>query len=313
MDPKDRKSETGQAGSPEQELDAADLAMIQAAWSDLESVEPPELLDQAVLNAARRELAVRRGKSLRWIGAFATASVVVLALTIVVQQNREPQKTGRSNGAKLDAVAPLKAPAEAQSVLQKAQEESVSDAFNEQQPERSLPESRAVESGTDHSRTMKQSAAVKRELRDGTEMANKPAAAAAVPAFEAAPVAEGKELSVDADLRVDDAPADTESMEHFRDEAAKLKTEPRQSAVQTKEAAETEQIIGERVQVLGAATAAAPATEKDGAASMLPDPDEWIQRMLLLRRSELYEQLEEELAAFKLAYPDHPLPAELKD
>jgi hypothetical protein len=46
---------------------------------------------------------------------------------------------------------------------------------------------------------------------------------------------------------------------------------------------------------------------------MLPDPDEWIQRMLLLRRSELYEQLEEELAAFKLAYPDHPLPEELKD
>ena len=46
---------------------------------------------------------------------------------------------------------------------------------------------------------------------------------------------------------------------------------------------------------------------------MLPDPDEWIQRMLLLRQSELYEQLEEELAEFNLAYPDHPLPPELED
>jgi len=43
------------------------------------------------------------------------------------------------------------------------------------------------------------------------------------------------------------------------------------------------------------------------------EADEWIQRMLLLRQSELYEQLEEELAEFKAAYPDHPLPAELED
>jgi hypothetical protein len=274
MDPKDKKSDISQAGGPEQDLDAADLAMIQSAWSGLEELEPPELIDQAVLNAARRELDARRRKPLRWIGAFATASVMVLALTIVLQQDHEPLKAPRSNGAKLDAVAPLKVQAEARSELQEPQEDSVSGAFND-----TLPESRAMESGRDQGQLMKQSAAAKRELSAGPEKANQPVAATAEAEFEAVPVTEGKELS----------------------------------AVQPKKTAEAEQAMGERVQGLGTATAAAPATEQDEAASTLPNPDEWIQRMLLLMQSELYEQLEEELAEFKLAYPDHPLPPELED
>jgi hypothetical protein len=274
MDPKDRKSEASQAGGPERDLDATELAMIQASWSELESPEPPELIDQTVLNTARRELANRRRKPLRWIGAFATASVVVLALTIVVQQDHEPLKAPRSNGAKLDAAAPLKVQDEARSELQEPQEESVSGAFND-----TLPESRAMESGRDQGQLMKQSAAAKRELSAGPEKANQPVAATAEAEFEAVPVTEGKELS----------------------------------AVQPKKTAEAEQAMGERVQGLGTANAAAPATEQDEAASTLPNPDEWIQRMLLLMQSELYEQLEEELAEFKLAYPDHPLPPELED
>jgi hypothetical protein len=160
---------------------------------------------------------------------------------------------------------------------------------------------------------MKQSAAAKRELSAGAEMANQPVDATAETELEALPVTEAKELSADGDLRGDDTPADTESMERFRDEAVKLKTEPRQSAVQPEKANEAEQTMGERAQALGTAAAAPPAAEQDEAASMLPDADEWIQRMLLLRQSELYEQLEEELAEFKAAYPDHPLPAELED
>ncbi len=54
-------------------------------WS---KCEPPDLLDQAVLNAARRQLErSRRRRSMGWLGAFATAAVVVLALTIVVRQD----------------------------------------------------------------------------------------------------------------------------------------------------------------------------------------------------------------------------------
>jgi len=267
MDPKDRKSDISQASGPEKDLDAADLAMIQSAWSGLEEPEPPELIDQAVLNAARRELAARRRKPLRWIGAFATASVMVLAVTIVLQQDHEPLKTPSSNGAKLDAVAPRKVQAEARSELQDPQEESVSGAVSD-----TLPESRAMESGRDQGQLMKQSEAAKRELTVGSEMANEPAVETPESEFQFAPPAEGKERSADA-----------------------------------------EKALGERVQTLGAATAASPVTEHDDASSVLPDPDEWIQRMLLLKQSELYEQLVEELAEFKAAYPNHPLPPELED
>ncbi len=308
MDPKDRKSDLSQTGGPEQDLDAADLAMIQGAWSGLEGLEPPQLIDQAVLNAARRELAARRRKPLRWIGAFATASVMVLALTIVLQQDHEPMKAPSSNGAKLDAVAPLKVQAEARSERQEPPEESVSGTFGD-----TLPESRAMESGTDQGQLMKQSVAAKRELGAGPEMAIEPAVETLESEFEMAPAAEGKERSADADFRNDATPVDSESMERFRDEAVKLRAQPRQSEVLPKKTADAEKAMGERVQTLGAATAASPVAEQDEASSMLPDPDEWIQRMLLLRQSELYEQLEQELAEFKAAYPNHPLPPELRD
>jgi len=299
MDPKDRKSEAGEERTREQELEVADLATIQGAYSRLEATEPPALLDQVVLNTARRELASGRRKSLRWIGAFATASVLVLALTIVVQQDPAPMKTGRTNGAKLDAVAPSK-----------VQEESAAGATADTLSESILPESRAVESGMEQRQMMKQSAAAKRELDGDSQMANEPAAASLVPEFEAAPVVEGKEVSADTDFRVDDAPAKPESVEYFRDETVKLEAEPRRSAQPPEEAADAERAAGERMRELGSVTT--PATEQDKAKSVLPDPDEWIEQMLLLRQSELYEQLEEELAAFKLAYPDHPLPAELE-
>ena len=39
----------------------------------------------------------------------------------------------------------------------------------------------------------------------------------------------------------------------------------------------------------------------------------WIERILMLHEAQLYEQLETELAAFRQAYPDYPLPPPLQD
>lgn len=71
-----------------------DLEAIRTALSGGDDPQPPDLLNQAVLNAARRELAGRNKRWLRrfpvrWMGAFATASVVVLALGLIVQQEQE--------------------------------------------------------------------------------------------------------------------------------------------------------------------------------------------------------------------------------
>jgi ferric-dicitrate binding protein FerR (iron transport regulator) len=65
-----------------------DLEAARSAWSRLEQIEPPDLLDQAVLNAARRAAArPSRRRSTRWLGALASAAVVVLALTLVIRQD----------------------------------------------------------------------------------------------------------------------------------------------------------------------------------------------------------------------------------
>ena len=49
MDPKDRKPEMNPGGAWEQDLES-----VRSALPGLESAEPPDLLDQAVLNTARR-------------------------------------------------------------------------------------------------------------------------------------------------------------------------------------------------------------------------------------------------------------------
>jgi hypothetical protein len=91
-----------------------DLEEIRAVLSNEDRPEPPDLLNQAVLNAARRELAGRdkhwlRRLPVRWMGAFATASVVILALGLIVQQEQEsPGLTGaEADRAKLEIKAPL--------------------------------------------------------------------------------------------------------------------------------------------------------------------------------------------------------------
>jgi len=73
MDPKDHKPELNAGNNWEQDLES-----VRSALSGLESVEPPDLLDQAILNTARRELTASRPRPMRWVGAFATAAVVIL-------------------------------------------------------------------------------------------------------------------------------------------------------------------------------------------------------------------------------------------
>ena len=67
-----------------------DLEAIAAAWRRLPADEPPELVDQAVLNRARRDLDTARPRRLRWIGHFATAGVAVIALSVWLLQDPAP-------------------------------------------------------------------------------------------------------------------------------------------------------------------------------------------------------------------------------
>lgn len=92
--------------NPQSELER-DLETIRDSWPALDSTEPPDLLDRAVLNSARRSLGDLRRKRWRWVGAFATSTVVVLTLTIVMEQKHQGSIPG--NGIRLDATAAGKA------------------------------------------------------------------------------------------------------------------------------------------------------------------------------------------------------------
>lgn len=60
------------------------------AYSELEQDTPPDLLDQAILNSASREVEKKTGwMQFGWLHGLTTAAVVVLAFSIVLQQ-REP-------------------------------------------------------------------------------------------------------------------------------------------------------------------------------------------------------------------------------
>jgi len=168
-----------------------DLAAVESAWRQVSAEAPPDLVDQAVRNRARLELERGRPRRLRWIGHFATAGVVVLAVSIWLLQDWETPP----------------APAEGELRLERAAEETA-------------PARQAAEP-----------APMKREMR-----------------AKSAPVAA-------------QPPAATALLEEAADEAR--------------------------------------------------DPETWIAELLALKAAGRTAELEAGLAAFRAAWPDHPLPPEL--
>ncbi len=67
-----------------------DLTRIDDAYKRLEQQEPPELLDSAVLNSAHRAVEKKTGwMQIGWLHGLTTAAVIVVAISVVLQQ-REP-------------------------------------------------------------------------------------------------------------------------------------------------------------------------------------------------------------------------------
>lgn len=105
---------------PERDID---LDALRAAWPRLARPEPPAMLDQRVLNAARRAIAPKP-RRWHWIGAFATAGVVVLTVSVALLQDWQPAAPApvveglelRRDYAPSAADAPMQSAAEAESM-----------------------------------------------------------------------------------------------------------------------------------------------------------------------------------------------------
>ncbi len=234
-DPKDQKPGAGF----EQDLEA-----LRSAWSSMDQAEPPDLLDQAILNSAARALESQplpwwKKRPLHWAGAAATAMVLVLTITLVVRQ---------------DPMAP-------------------SPAMLEQGPMSPSP-------------SMLEQDGLKQD-RDDSALSNK------------------NEVSADA-------------VEFRRERMA-------EDMARSQEIAEPAAKMAKRVAAPAppqANLAAAPALEEEVAdrpaelsimADSITTPDEWVTQLLELKAAGKEQELKEQLAAFRAAYPDYALPPELQD
>ena len=192
-----------------------DLEAVGKTWRRLSKDEPPALLDQAVLNRARRDLETAGPRRLRWLGHFATAGVAVIALSVWLLQDRSPVAPGG------DATLRVAPPAE--------------------------------------------------------ESASKPAAAPEPQSRRLAPsvLSEQAPMAPSNEARAKGAPAEA------------LRSEPAKAAP-----------------VARARSAADEATQ-------VRAPEAWIEDLLALQAAGQVEELRTELEAFRVAYPDYPLPPAL--
>lgn len=78
--------------STDHELEQA-LNHIRAKYRQLGNEEPPELLDQAVMNLAQREAEAQhasRRRRMQWIGALSSMALLVVTLNLVIDQQTGP-------------------------------------------------------------------------------------------------------------------------------------------------------------------------------------------------------------------------------
>ena len=239
--------------TPETDFDK-DLETVRSAWAGLESAEPPELLDQAVLNRARRDLESRPGRwPLRWLGGFATAAVIVLTLSIVIQQDPQaPVPTvDETDGIKLD-----------QSISKEAMKEVDRDTAR-----------RSVTAEDQAGQSLAGSEQPFEKRLQQAEPAPPPASAAAV----------------------------------MQDSASMHRQKVRSEEIPTNAA----EVTAAAPAIAEIAADAETAAEDESAE--LAEAEAWIERLMLLWETQQDEKLVSELAAFREAFPDYPLPPELED
>jgi hypothetical protein len=294
-----------------------DLATIRSALSGMESVEPPDLLDQAVLNKARRELAASKRKPIRWVGAFATAAVVVLAMTIVIQQEQKSPVQVKGNGIKLDADKPVS-----------AAEKSTVGASASSKPRTISPQAASVLSSEAPAKSEQQQLERKRQKASAI---NTPAASALEAEYDAdnsddrTPIQE--QSSEESGYRAVIEPGRAESHADFEAERSNLQSEPARAPAMRAEAVEMEQandapsdffqndsIAPKMLDKAGKEDLNETALVEEGLAGEDQlTPQAWIEHLLELYEAGKNEELKAELAAFRTAYPEHPLPAELQN
>jgi hypothetical protein len=293
MDPKDQRNEAPLDASLEE-----DLIAIREILSDQDNQEPPSMLDQAVLNAARRDLTGKKRSPIRWISAFATASVLVLALTIVVQQKETSVPVG------LDRIHKSNQSQEIDSEVMPQEKAPVVGAIDGVS---GIREERAKEDIRQRSSMPSQNAPLKRKAEAELKKAESPVMTPAL--APPAPSADFRDESVMDANSGTDSPATTVPLEEAFDEDNEQGQFAGQSRRSDSRVQEQEMAIEAAIEV--DQFGLSPGSEKDSTEPWTNDPSAWIERLHKLKQNGQLNQLKLETEAFQTAYPDYPLPADL--
>jgi hypothetical protein len=286
MDPKDQANESARDADLDQ-----DIRSIRAQLGTHGETEPPALLDQAVLNAARRELAARRRRPARWIGGFATAAVLVLTLTLVLEQQQTtvPPETRRIDGLRQESFGDKQ-------------------AGPREQEETGLAAD-ADRAGPSGEQTRRLQGAAEESTENGPAPASSPAPAPPPAAPQPALRAKRESAEAAPPESGDDAPAMTPPAATITMEAGEQDAMAGQSQrggeVSMDEAPDPVHATELKTQKMQNETKA------DESTPFPAEPRSWIERMLRLKETGQSEELRRQLEAFRAAYPDYPLPPEL--
>ncbi len=276
------------------EHDSHEDSAISALYRRMSHEEPSPQLDERVMDTARRHAARH---SHRWWLPLSTAAVVVLAVSVVVLRQQQP-------------------PVELQGVAKYEERPAASEplpaAVPAESPAPAAPpkEMRALEKPQQEAKSQVAEATPSAEAKRGAEPPAAPVAASA-PELAAKTEKDKAELNLADVARRATAPA-VPTAEAER--SAETQAESSGAGVLT---AKSMNILAEKKQADVAASAPAPSAragaqpqQKFEAAKEAPEV--WLKRIDALRAKNDMEGAKRELAAFRKAYPNWPLPKELQ-
>ncbi|NND45168.1 MAG: hypothetical protein HKN58_07575 [Xanthomonadales bacterium] len=248
-----------------------DLEALQRRYRSEATEEPPELLDQAVLNRARREVERRatRPWNFGWMHATASVALVVLGLALILEL-RESAELAKDHGAAIEARDPR---ADAQSVRET--DAGAEATFRQRKAEQMEAEQEI------------QKSVLLRELREDAVRPTAPSAAGAPPVVivRPAPPLQQNEPDDPASAALGDSaatPARGQRQERTASAAAPLEAE-----------------------------ASPDEWETDGDLLVFSSAAEWLDYIIGLRQVGEEDAWRSELDAFRQAFPDYPVPEAL--
>ena len=252
----------------------------------LEQDEPPELLDQAILNSAHRAVEKKpHWMKFGWLHGLTTAAVFVLAFSIILNQreNAPDFETGMRNNEPVSLQR------------QKVAKKQSDSQFEEQPKEVSFETEEKSDSGLD----MLQSSPVAAAPASAA-LENTPEERAEQPQLEAQ-----RSLSVRDDLQGKGERTDKDS--------------PVRELQLEEELVDEADLMADSPEVTNFSTVARPAVVGETAASEMKartrtdsEMEQMLQAIIKLKQSG-NENWKTELELFKKSYPDYPLPEELTD